>query len=227
MIHSSCVIVVKRRFLNLVRIFHSRPTLRIKPVAIAKGLWIRFLNIVHTAANDYNKCVSISSNTHEQKLERHVVLVAPEIHWNTGNIGRTCLATGTCLHLIKPLGFSLDSREVQRAGLDYWDKVKLSLWNDFDEFLSKLAPQDGEVAVFSKRGAKSFRTMPSAKRLFLVFGSETRGLAKALLDRYAGSTYYIPITAETRSLNLSTAVGIALYESLRSAEPFHGWPRIK
>jgi tRNA (cytidine/uridine-2'-O-)-methyltransferase len=226
-IHSSCVIVVKRRFLNLVRIFHSRPTLRIKPVPIAKGLWIRFLNIVHTAANDYNKCVSISSNTHEQKLERHVVLVAPEIHWNTGNIGRTCLATGTCLHLIKPLGFSLDSREVQRAGLDYWDKVKLSLWNDFDEFLSKLAPQDGEVAVFSKRGAKSFRTMPSAKRLFLVFGSETRGLAKALLDRYAGSTYYIPITAETRSLNLSTAAGIALYESLRSAEPFHGWPRIK
>jgi tRNA (cytidine/uridine-2'-O-)-methyltransferase len=211
----------------LVRIFHSRPTLRIKPVPIAKGLWIRFLNIVHTAANDYNKCVSISSNTHEQKLERHVVLVAPEIHWNTGNIGRTCLATGTCLHLIKPLGFSLDSREVQRAGLDYWDKVKLSLWNDFDEFLSKLAPQDGEVAVFSKRGAKSFRTMPSAKRLFLVFGSETRGLAKALLDRYAGSTYYIPITAETRSLNLSTAAGIALYESLRSAEPFHGWPRIK
>ena len=227
MIHSSCVIVVKRRFLNLVRIFQSRPTLRIKPVPIAKGLWIRFLNIVHTAANDYNKCVSISSNTHEQKLERHVVLVAPEIHWNTGNIGRTCLATGTCLHLIKPLGFSLDSREVQRAGLDYWDKVKLSLWNDFDEFLSKLAPQAGEVAVFSKRGAKSFRTMPSAKRLFLVFGSETRGLAKALLDRYAGSTYYIPITAETRSLNLSTAVGIALYESLRSAEPFHGWPRIK
>ena len=227
MIHSSCVIVVKRRFLNLVRIFHSRPTLRIKPVPIAKGLWIRFLNIVHTVANDYNKCVSISSNTQEQKLERHVVLVAPEIHWNTGNIGRTCLATGTCLHLIKPLGFSLDSREVQRAGLDYWDKVKLSLWNDFDEFLSKLAPQDGEVAVFSKRGAKSFRTMPSAKRLFLVFGSETRGLAKALLDRYAGSTYYIPITAETRSLNLSTAAGIALYESLRSAEPFHGWPRIK
>ena len=227
MIHSSCVIVVKRRFLNLVRIFQSRPTLRIKPVPIAKGLWIRFLNIVHTVANDYNKCVSISSNTHEQKLERHVVLVAPEIHWNTGNIGRTCLATGTCLHLIKPLGFSLDSREVQRAGLDYWDKVKLSLWNDFDEFLSKLAPQDGEVAVFSKRGAKSFRTMPSAKRIFLVFGSETRGLAKALLDRYAGSTYYIPITAETRSLNLSTAVGIALYESLRSAEPFHGWPRIK
>ena len=175
-----------------------------------------------------NGCLlNISSNTHERKLERHVVLVAPEIHWNTGNIGRTCLATGAFLHLIKPLGFSLDSREVQRAGLDYWENVKLTLWNDFDEFLKKIAPQDGEVAVFSKRGAKSFRTMPSAKRLFLVFGSETRGLAEELLDRYAKATYYIPITAETRSLNLSTAAGIALYESLRSAEPFHGWPRLK
>ena len=157
-------------------------------------------------------------------MERHVVLVAPEIHWNTGNIGRTCLATGSYLHLIKPLGFSLDSREVQRAGLDYWEKVKLTLWNDFDEFLKKMAPQDNEVALFSKRGAKSFWTLPSAKRLFLVFGSETRGLAEALLDRYARATYYIPITADTRSLNLSTAAGIALYESLRLAKPIHAWP---
>jgi tRNA (cytidine/uridine-2'-O-)-methyltransferase len=83
------------------------------------------------------------------------------------------------------------------------------------------------MAVFSKRGAKSFRTMPMASRLFLVFGSETRGLAEALLERYSMSTYHIPISAEIRSLNLSTAAGIALYESLRSAESFHGWSRIK
>jgi len=156
-----------------------------------------------------------------------VVLVEPEIHWNTGNIGRTCLATGARLHLIKPLGFSIDSREVQRAGLDYWEKVTLTLWNDFDEFLNKMVPQNGEIAVFSKRGARSFWTMPAAKRLFLVFGSETRGLAGEILDRYAKDTYYIPITAETRSLNLSTAAGIALYESLRSAGPFHAWSRNK
>ena len=168
--------------------------------------------------------MNIPSNTQEQKLERHVVLVAPEIHWNTGNIGRTCLATGSFLHLIKPLGFSLDSREVQRAGLDYWEKVKLTLWNDFDEFLKKMAPQDSEVAVFSKRGAKSFWTMPAVNRLFLVFGSETRGLAEEILYRYSASTYYIPISSETRSLNLSTAAGIALYESLRLAKPFHAWP---
>jgi len=171
--------------------------------------------------------MNILSQNHGQRLERHIVLVAPEIHWNTGNIGRTCLATGSCLHLIKPLGFSLDSREVQRAGLDYWEKVNLMLWNDFDEFLLNMAPQDGEVAVFSKRGAKSFWTMPSRKRLFLIFGSETRGLAEEILHRYSANTYFIPISTETRSLNLSTAAGIALYESLRSAEPFHGWSRIK
>ena len=166
-------------------------------------------------------------NSNNQEIERHVVLVAPEIHWNTGNIGRTCLATGAFLHLIKPLGFSLDSREVRRAGLDYWQNVNLTLWDDFDKFMMKMAPQLGEMAVFSKRGAKSFWTMPSAKRLFLVFGSETRGLAEALLERYSACTYHIPISAEIRSLNLSTAVGIALYESLRSAESFHGWSRIK
>jgi tRNA (cytidine/uridine-2'-O-)-methyltransferase len=87
-----------------------------------------------------------------------------------------------------------------------------------------MAPQDGEVAVFSKRGAKSFWTMPALNRLFLVFGSETRGLAEEILCRYSASTYYIPIFAETRSLNLSTAAGIALYESLRAAKPFHAWP---
>ena len=158
-----------------------------------------------------------------QQLERHIVLVAPEIHWNTGNIGRTCLATGACLHLIKPLGFSLESREVQRAGLDYWEKVKLTLWEDFDGFFKKMTPRQDEITVFSKRGRRPFWSMPFAKRLFLIFGSETRGLPEGILQRFSESTYYIPITAETRSLNLSTAAGIALYESLRLSKPFHEW----
>ena len=156
-------------------------------------------------------------------MERHIVLVAPEIHWNTGNIGRTCLATGAFLHLIKPLGFSLDSREVQRAGLDYWEKVKLTLWEDFDAFIKKMKPRQGEITVFSKRGRQPFWTMPCAKRLFLVFGSETRGLPEGILQKFSERTYYIPITSETRSLNLSTAAGIALYESLRMSKPFHEW----
>lgn len=164
-----------------------------------------------------------SSTIPGRQIERHIVLVAPEIHWNTGNIGRTCLATGTFLHLVKPLGFSIDSREVQRAGLDYWEKVKLTLWNDFEEFLERMEPRSGEVAVFSKRGARPFWSMPSSERLFLVFGSETRGLSEEILLRYSTSTYHIPISAETRSLNLSTAAGIALYESLRREKQFHAW----
>jgi len=162
-------------------------------------------------------------NTDGRPIERHIVLVAPEIHWNTGNIGRTCLATGTYLHLIKPLGFSLDSREVQRAGLDYWDNVKLRLWEDFSGFESEMAPHTDEVAVFSKKGAAPFWSMPAPDRLFLIFGSETKGLPENILQRYADATYHIPITADTRSLNLSSAAAIALYESLRLAKPFHGW----
>jgi tRNA (cytidine/uridine-2'-O-)-methyltransferase len=87
-----------------------------------------------------------------------------------------------------------------------------------------MRPQSGQIAVFSKTGAKPFWSMPSPDRLFLVFGSETLGLPAAVLNRYAGVSFYIPITSRTRSLNLSTAAGIALYESLRLAKPFHAWP---
>ena len=158
-----------------------------------------------------------------QQLERHVVLISPEIHWNTGNIGRTCLATGAFLHLIQPLGFSLESREVKRAGLDYWKYVKLSLWNSFDDLRSEMSPLRNEVALFSKTGAKPFWSMPAPSRLFLIFGSETRGLPETICRLYPDSIYHIPITAKTRSLNLSTAAGIALYESLRNCQPFHAW----
>ena len=147
--------------------------------------------------------------------ERHVVLVCPEIHWNTGNIGRTCLAVGAYLHLINPLGFSLQSRELKRAGLDYWDKVKLSIWDDFDRFETTLSPAPGEIVLLSKKGQKSFWSLPSQRRLFLVFGSETKGLPQSILLRYKAFSYHIPISSKIRSLNLSTAVGIALYESLR------------
>ena len=152
-----------------------------------------------------------------------MVLVSPEIHWNTGNIGRTCVATGSFLHLIKPLGFSLNSKEVKRAGLDYWPLVKLSVWEDFAGFQSKLAPGRDEVVIFSKTGARPFWSMPTPARQFLIFGSETRGLPENIVSQYPGTTYHIPITKDIRSLNLSTAVGIALYESLRRAHPFHDW----
>lgn len=153
--------------------------------------------------------------------ERHVVLVAPEVHWNTGNVGRTCLGANARLHLVRPLGFSLDSRQVKRAGLDYWPRVELAVWDDFEAFLAALTPGPGEICLFSKRASRSYRCMPLGDRLFLVFGSETRGLPASILKRFPGAQYHIPITRAIRSLNLSTAVGIALYESLREAPPGH------
>jgi tRNA (cytidine/uridine-2'-O-)-methyltransferase len=157
------------------------------------------------------------------KYERHVVLVAPEVHWNTGNIGRTCLGAGAFLHLIRPLGFSLGSREVKRAGLDYWPKVRLSVWEDFSDFKKNMTPLKGEMALFAKKGKNVFWSMPCPGRLFLIFGSETKGLPKQLLSMYEDATYHIPITDDIRCLNLSTSVGIALYESIRGAASFHAW----
>ncbi|MGD8368948.1 MAG: tRNA (cytidine(34)-2'-O)-methyltransferase [Desulfobacterales bacterium] len=160
----------------------------------------------------------------ETPAERHVVLVQPEVHWNTGNIGRTCLGAGAELHLIRPLGFSLEDRQVKRAGLDYWPEVPLHVWDSFDAFLDRIAPGTGEVALFSKTAPIPHWQIPRPPRLFLVFGSETRGLPPSILDRYPDRAYHIPITGKIRSLNLSTAVGIALYESLRQASFSHAWP---
>jgi len=159
----------------------------------------------------------------EKKYERHVVLVCPEVHWNTGNIGRTCLGAGACLHLIKPLGFSLDSTQVKRAGLDYWNRVNLSVWNDFESFIQAMAPGEEEIAVFAKKGAKPFWSKTWADRSFLIFGSETKGLDESILNTYSQSVFHIPVSKEIRCLNLSTAVGIGLYESIRTLPPFHAW----
>jgi len=151
-------------------------------------------------------------------LERHVVLVEPQIHWNTGNIGRTCLGAGARLHLIRPLGFSLDSRQVKRAGLDYWDRVSPGIWDSFDAFRTAFTPGEDEMALFSKGGARVFWEMPACRRMFLVFGSETGGLPETILSRYPRACYRIPTTGDIRSLNLSTAAGIALYESIRGGK---------
>jgi tRNA (cytidine/uridine-2'-O-)-methyltransferase len=164
--------------------------------------------------SESDKMNPVAAHMHAD-LERHVVLVAPEIHWNTGNIGRTCLGAGARLHLIRPLGFSLDSRQVKRAGLDYWERVSPAIWDSFDGFCDALKPKEEEIALFSKGGTRSFWEMPACRRMFLVFGSETGGLPEAILSRFSLACYRIPITGEIRSLNLSTAAGIALYESLR------------
>ena len=145
------------------------------------------------------------------------MLVHPEIHWNTGNAGRTCLATGATLHLIEPLGFSLGDREVKRAGLDYWEHVDLRLWPSWEAFEAEL-PALGEPYFFSTKGRQSFWDAPlgTGGDVVLVFGRETGGLPPELHERYAERFVSMPIASSlVRSLNLSTSVAIAVYEVLR------------
>jgi tRNA (cytidine/uridine-2'-O-)-methyltransferase len=143
-----------------------------------------------------------------------VVLVEPEIPWNTGNIGRTCDAAGACLHLVGKLGFSLSERRLKRAGLDYWDRLAPKRHEDFAAFESSL-PEDAGLLFFTAGGKKSFWDAPFSPDSYLVFGKESDGLPKALLERHAQRLYRIPMAGPARSLNLSTAVGVALYEALR------------
>lgn len=149
------------------------------------------------------------------ETELHVVLVAPEIHWNTGNAGRTCLAAGATLHLVAPLGFSLDAKEVRRSGLDYWSRVDLHLWASWDELAHSL-PRMGEPYFFSPEAGRTLWATRYADRSVLVFGCETEGLPPAVRAAHRDRLVSIPMKdAGVRSLNLSTTVGIALYEVLR------------
>ena len=149
-------------------------------------------------------------------MATHVVLVHPEIHWNTGNAGRTCLAAGATLHLIEPLGFSLEEREVKRAGLDYWEHVDLRVWPSWDAFEKEL-PALGKPFFFSTKAKRLFWDAPlGAENVVLIFGRETGGLPAALHKRYRDRFVTMPILSpRVRSLNLSTTVAIALYETLR------------
>lgn len=149
--------------------------------------------------------------------DTHVVLVCPEIHWNTGNAGRTCLATGSRLHLIEPLGFSLSERRVKRAGLDYWKHVDIEVWRDWNSFEQQLG-QLGEPFFFSARATQCLwdASFSSSNGVVLIFGGESRGLPSDLHERYRDRFFGMPIASpHVRSLNLSTSVGIVLYEVLR------------
>ena len=150
-------------------------------------------------------------------MSLHVVLVHPEIHWNTGNAGRTCLATGATLHLIEPLGFSLDEREVKRAGLDYWEHVDVRVWPSWQVFEREL-PGLGEAWFFSTKATQVFWDAPlgASRNVVLVFGRETGGLPAELHERYRDRFVNMPLHSPlVRSLNLSTSVAIAVYEVLR------------
>jgi len=147
----------------------------------------------------------------------HVALVHPEIHWNTGNAGRTCLAAGATLHLVEPLGFSLEERQVRRAGLDYWEHVDLRVWPDWATFERGL-PGLGDAFFFSTRATRLLWDAPlgEPEDVVLLFGRETGGLAPEIHQRYQDRFVGMPMLSPlVRSLNLSTSVAVAVYEVLR------------
>ena len=151
-------------------------------------------------------------------LSLHVVLLEPEIHWNTGNAGRSCLALGAQLHLIEPLGFSLEEKEVRRAGLDYWPRVKPRVWPSWKSFESQLA-ELGEPYFVSPEAPRRIYDVHFPRKTVLVFGRESSGLPTVVRDAYRERLISVPmLDSEIRSLNVSTCVGITLYEVLRQTQ---------
>lgn len=147
----------------------------------------------------------------------HIVLHQPEIPHNTGAVGRLCLAAGARLHLVKPLGFSIDDRQLKRAGLDYWREVDVHVWDSFGQLRAAAAPDAAFFFLTTKAARCYWDTGLTADECYLVFGAETRGLPESLLAAEAGHAIRIPMQG-TRSLNLATAAGIVMYEALRQRE---------
>ena len=152
-------------------------------------------------------------------MKINVVLVEPEIPQNTGNIARTCSCTNSKLHLIKPLGFSLEEKHLKRAGLDYWDKLDLEIHENLDDFFEKHNISQNNVFLVETRTSTKYTDVNYTEfdEVFLLFGKETKGLPKDLLQNNPDKCIEIPMAAGIRSLNLSNAVAIVVYEVLRQA----------
>lgn len=148
----------------------------------------------------------------------NIVLFQPEIPQNTGNIARSCAATNTPLHLIKPLGFSIDDKHVKRAGLDYWSLLDLHVYESFEEFLEQ--NNNPVVYLSSTKAKKVYSDFEFEEDCFIMFGRETKGLPKEIMDQYSETSMRIPMANEekARSLNLSNSVAIVLYEALRQRD---------
>lgn len=153
-------------------------------------------------------------------MKLHVVLVEPEIPQNTGNIARTCAATGAKLHLVHPLGFSLSEKAVKRAGLDYWDKLEIEEHDSLNVFLEKYSPEEKNMFLVTTKGKHVYSdpNYDQMDEVFLLFGKETKGLPEDLLKKYLEKTIRIPMRETLRSLNLSNSVSIVVYDVFRQVE---------
>lgn len=143
----------------------------------------------------------------------NIVLLEPEIPYNTGNIGRTCVTTGSSLHLIRPLGFKLNEKSVRRAGLDYWDQLDLHMYDSFDDFMEK--NNNPKVYMGTTKAKQTYDQVRYEKDAFIMFGKESAGIPEELLLQHKEDCIRIPMANGTRSLNLSNAAAIVLYEALR------------
>lgn len=153
--------------------------------------------------------------------ELNVVLVEPEIPQNTGNIARTCAATGAKLHIVKPMGFEVNDRQLKRAGLDYWYLLDISYYENLDDFFEK--NKGGKFYYYSTKAVNVYSDMEYEDGCFIVFGKETKGLPEKLLHDNKDTTVRIPMIDDARSLNLSNSVAIGIYETLRQ----WGFPKLK
>lgn len=142
----------------------------------------------------------------------NIVMVEPQIPQNTGNVARTCAATGARLHLVGPMGFTVDDKKLKRAGLDYWHLLDITYYNDLDDFLSK---NSGEFFFFSTKSLKTHTDIKYPDGCYLFFGAETHGLPEKLLFEHPDRCVLIPMIGGARSLNLSNSVAIGVYETLR------------
>ncbi|MDD4461750.1 MAG: tRNA (cytidine(34)-2'-O)-methyltransferase [Clostridia bacterium] len=155
-----------------------------------------------------------------------IVLVEPEIPQNTGNIARTCVATGSRLHLVEPLGFSVSDRQVKRAGLDYWHDLDLTIWPDLDHVMRWAASRSGQGAGLyycTTKAARTYCDPVFTEQVILFFGKESRGLPESMLIHHPERCIRIPMLPQQRSLNLSNAVAVAAYEVLRQ----QGFPALQ
>ena len=148
------------------------------------------------------------------RLNFNIVLVEPEIPMNTGNIGRTCVATFSRLHLIRPLGFEISDKRLKRAGLDYWGDLELVYYDHFDQWFEQLS-DISRVFFFSTKAHKSYFDIQYKPGDWLVFGKETKGLREDLLKKYSDQAVTIPFPGKVRSFNLSNTVAMALGEGMR------------
>ena len=143
----------------------------------------------------------------------HIVLYQPEIPANTGNIGRTCVATGSVLHLIEPLGFKINDKMLKRAGLDYWDKLDVRTYVNFEDFLAK--NPGAKIYMATTKSKQTYTDVEYEDGCYIMFGKESAGIPEEILKANPDTCVRIPMIGETRSLNLSNSVAIVLYEALR------------